>query len=183
MTTKEQERKALAQIRKIVDGLGENSYIGTAFEGCFEIAEQNIENDWACSMKDRAESAEKKAAGLNDLVNDLGEKLQHAQGTIQYMQTNSRDSSLKAEEELKEARKHAMWYELYRELWMHFTSEQEKAQSWLLHYADLMASTDPSDIAFTQAVKSYKATKDSIRDFEWILTSLESIAPEEPKED
>jgi hypothetical protein len=52
-----------------------------------------------------------------------------------------------------------------------------------MHYADLMASTDPSDIAFTQAVKSYKATKDSIRDFEWILTSLESIAPEEPKED
>ncbi len=61
MTTKEQERKALEQIRKIVEGLGENSYIGTAFEGCFEIAEQNIDNDFGCSMKQRAESAEKKA--------------------------------------------------------------------------------------------------------------------------
>lgn len=58
MTTKEQERKALEQIRKIVEGLGENSYIGTAFEGCFEIAENNIENDFACSMKQRKESAE-----------------------------------------------------------------------------------------------------------------------------
>lgn len=59
MTTKEQERKALEQIRKIVESLGENSYIGMAFEGCFEIAEENIDNDWGCSMKDRAEAAEK----------------------------------------------------------------------------------------------------------------------------
>jgi hypothetical protein len=43
MTTKEQERKALAQIKKIVESLGEDSYIGTAFEGCFEDAETNYE--------------------------------------------------------------------------------------------------------------------------------------------
>lgn len=59
MTTKEQERKALEQIRKIVEGLGEDSYIGTAFEGCFLVAEENIENDWAFSMKERAELAER----------------------------------------------------------------------------------------------------------------------------
>ena len=51
MSTKEQELKALEKIRKIVEDLGEESYIGTAFEGCFEIAEENIENDFACSMK------------------------------------------------------------------------------------------------------------------------------------
>ena len=60
MTTKEQERKALEQIRKIVAGLGEDSYIGTAFEGCFEIAESNIENDFGESMLDRAEHFERK---------------------------------------------------------------------------------------------------------------------------
>lgn len=60
MTTKEQERKALEQIRKIVEGLGEGSYIGTAFEGCFEDAEENIENDFGLSMKNRWENAEKK---------------------------------------------------------------------------------------------------------------------------
>ncbi|KAB0577207.1 hypothetical protein EI53_01229 [Fusobacterium naviforme] len=61
MTTKEQERKALDKIRKIVEELGENSYIGMAFEGCFEIGEENIENDFGCSMKQRAETAEKNA--------------------------------------------------------------------------------------------------------------------------
>ena len=64
MTMKEQERKALEQIKKIVAGLGEDSYIGIAFEGCFEIAEENIENDFACSMKQRAEAAERKAEAL-----------------------------------------------------------------------------------------------------------------------
>lgn len=59
--TKEQERKALAQIRKIVEGLGPDSYIATAFEGCFEIAEDNIENDFACSMKQRADKAAEEA--------------------------------------------------------------------------------------------------------------------------
>ena len=64
MTTKEQERKALAKIKKIVEGLGIDSYIGMAFEGCFEVAAENIENDWGCSMKQRAESAEKKVTTL-----------------------------------------------------------------------------------------------------------------------
>ena len=43
--TKDQERSALDQIRKIIESLGPDSYIGAAFEGCFDIAESNIEND------------------------------------------------------------------------------------------------------------------------------------------
>lgn len=55
MATKEQERKALEQIRKIVAGLGEESYIGKAFEGAFEDAESNIDNDFWNSWKERCE--------------------------------------------------------------------------------------------------------------------------------
>lgn len=73
MTSKEQERKALEQIRKIVEGLGEGSYIGTAFEGCFEIAEENIENDFACSMKQRKEAAE---FAEDELRLKIGEKIE-----------------------------------------------------------------------------------------------------------
>lgn len=70
MTTKEQERKALEKIRKIVEELGEGSYVGTAFEGCFEIAEENIANDWACSMKQKAEAAEKEAEYFHTIANN-----------------------------------------------------------------------------------------------------------------
>lgn len=56
--TKQQEREALAKIKEIVAGLGENSYVGTALQECFSDAEQNIENDWALSMYDRWQYAE-----------------------------------------------------------------------------------------------------------------------------
>lgn len=72
--TKEQERKALEKIKKIVEELGEGSYIGMAFEGCFEIAEQNIENDWACSMKQRAEKAKKDADYFQQAANTFSEE-------------------------------------------------------------------------------------------------------------
>lgn len=61
LATKDQEREALAKIRKIVAGLGPESYIGTAFEGCFQDAEDNIENDFAFSMASRFESEHEKA--------------------------------------------------------------------------------------------------------------------------
>ena len=51
MTTKDQERKAVEKIRKIVEELGENSYVGFAMEGVLELAEDNIREDTAYSMK------------------------------------------------------------------------------------------------------------------------------------
>lgn len=98
MTTKEQERKVLAQIKKLVEELGEDSYIGTAFEGCFEIAEQNIENDWACSMKDRAEIAERK---LNALELRYNQDVDHLQGVKEHL-----------EKELNEYNKRVSGFEL-----------------------------------------------------------------------
>lgn len=48
MTTKDQERQAIEKIRKIVEGLGENSYVGFAMEGVLELAKallDEIENE------------------------------------------------------------------------------------------------------------------------------------------
>ena len=55
------ERQAIEKIRKIVEGLGENSYVGFAMEGVLELAEDNIREDTACSMKKRAEIAWERA--------------------------------------------------------------------------------------------------------------------------
>lgn len=52
MSTKMEEKKSLEQIRKIIEGLGSGSYLSMAFEGCFEMAESNIENDFGNSPKD-----------------------------------------------------------------------------------------------------------------------------------
>ena len=61
MATKNQERKALVQIRTIVADLGEDSYIGKAFEGCYEMATDNIDNDFWDSWKERAKLNESEA--------------------------------------------------------------------------------------------------------------------------
>ena len=73
--SKEEERKALDKIKKIVDELGENSYIGAAFDGCFEIAEDNIGNDFCCSMKQRTEAAEKRESESQRKIALLEDKL------------------------------------------------------------------------------------------------------------
>jgi len=90
--TKDQERKALASIKKIVEGLGPQSYIATAFEGCFEDAEQNIENDFACSMKGRYEAEHEKAVHNEGIataaclmVNAEKQKVADLQGQIEEL--------------------------------------------------------------------------------------------------
>lgn len=62
--SKDTERKALAKIQKIVEDLGENSYLASAFTGAFEIAETNIDWDAAFTLEDeinrRVEEGTKK---------------------------------------------------------------------------------------------------------------------------
>ena len=68
--TKQQERDTLEKIRKMVEQLGPDSYLATAFEGCFDLAAENIDNDWACFMADRARNAEKRVAELEDKLSE-----------------------------------------------------------------------------------------------------------------
>lgn len=96
MSTKEQERKALEKIEKIIAELGEGSYIGTAFEGCFEIAKENIENDFACSMKDRWESEIKKNEAMAQKINEQADAIKRLQAANQNMliELNEKEKAL-----------------------------------------------------------------------------------------
>ena len=75
MTTKEQERKALEQIKKILAGLEEDSYVVTAMRGMVEDAESNIENDWAGSMYDRWQTAGTKLCDAERKIAELEAEL------------------------------------------------------------------------------------------------------------
>lgn len=93
--SKEEERKALDKIKKIVHSLGDDSYVGTAFEGCFEIAEENINNDWACSMKQRYDSALKEGFKVLDECKELKKELAEAYENL----TIAGDSNLAIQKE------------------------------------------------------------------------------------
>jgi hypothetical protein len=77
--TKQQERDTLAAIQKMVEELGPQSYLATAFEGCFEDAESNIENDFGDSMKARWLHADAQLNAANGTIEELKERLAESQ--------------------------------------------------------------------------------------------------------
>lgn len=102
MTTKMQEREALEKIKKIIDELGENSYVGTAFDGCFELAEENIEYDAAFSMKELLDTAKANVESLKETVAETAKELTEANKKIERL-TEELDRELDWQDyELKE---------------------------------------------------------------------------------
>lgn len=111
MTMKEQERKAMEEIRKIVEGLGEYSYIGAAMEGVWELMEENISNDFALSVKDRMDAKEKEIADMkaraykaesdlgcaNDNISSLCMKLKSREQEIESLENlaNKNEESIR----------------------------------------------------------------------------------------
>ena len=73
MATKADERKALEEIRRIVEGLGNDSYLAMAFDGCFEMAESNIENDFANNPKMSIEKLKKDLRAANAKIKNAEE--------------------------------------------------------------------------------------------------------------
>ena len=113
MTTKAEERKALDQIRNIVAGLGEDSYVGTAFEGVFEIAEENIDNDFACSLKERYACVARQLDAERNRCESL-EKINH--------EMNKKMAEIDAwRDRYNESRNHET------ELWNQYCEENKKA--------------------------------------------------------
>lgn len=68
VTSKEQEREALKKIQQIINSLGADSYIAAAFDGCIEMAEDNINDDFANSYKGIAEAAQKREREANEVI-------------------------------------------------------------------------------------------------------------------
>lgn len=91
--TKEQERKAVEKIRKIVEELGEGSYVGTALDGCLQDAEINIENDFGDSMKSRWEYSEKKLVSAREEIEEQKAKMNLMQETIDELRREQEAST------------------------------------------------------------------------------------------
>ena len=78
--TNAQEREALAKIREILEDFSpEDTYIGKAFEGCVEQAEENIYNDWMFSFRSRYESRDRDAAKLDENLTEVTKKLRESE--------------------------------------------------------------------------------------------------------
>lgn len=147
MTTKEQERKALAQISSIIEKLGPDSYIGIAFDGCIQDAVENIENDWACSWKQRAEAIDKelddRAAYIIKMQQELEKQKARAdEAEKRYNELKARQLSPDDLDDFEAMLKNAM-----------YDCEQliKKESAAIVEMADT-----PQDVAFLDAVTSHR---------------------------
>ena len=145
--TKEQERKSLEKIKKIVDELGPDSYVATAFQGCFEDAEQNINNDFACSMQERYEVWYARAGELFDENKSLKKELVEA-----------KDRADEAEKRYNELKATLLtWDDLDDFATMLNDSIYECEKNMEQAAANIVALADtPTDIAFQNAVAIHR---------------------------
>ena len=102
VATKEQERQALQQIRKIVEDLGEDSYIGMAFEGVWEIAEENIDNDFGISCQSYIDLLREEEAKNARLLESYGAKDRCLKERIKELECElARKESIISEQEMQ----------------------------------------------------------------------------------
>lgn len=81
--TEAEEREALVRIGQILEDFSpEDTYIGRAFEGCVEQAEENIANDWMLSWKGRYLDEQLKNCRLSDKVEALMKTLNQKDDAI-----------------------------------------------------------------------------------------------------
>lgn len=138
MTTKEQERQAIAKIRRIVEGLGENSYVGTAMEGVLEVAEENIEYDAAFSLKGRTEAAELREKELKEHVEKLEEGLKATQTELAQNKAWWKEQQKDLQEQLRDAEalveRYKMPEDMYEIIWL-LIDEVRKQEEVRMMYA------------------------------------------------
>lgn len=161
--TKQQEREALEKIKAIVESLGPDSYIGTALEGCFEIAEQNIENDFACSMKQRVEAVVVENSRLKEKVKELEEKLAESEKDYEAADEAAHLVADKKDAEISRLKSLVLsdddltdCIQMAREAAYGYLLEMEKAAASVVELAE--APTSPE---FVQAVQDHRNAKTS----------------------
>lgn len=144
---KETERAFLNEIKEILEGLGKNSYCAMAFEGCVEDAEENIDNDFAVSMKGRwqteCKAHENIRKSLTEKVNAQGQRIAELEAELQEarrMEGQARKEAAEAKIALEKAKEKILPDNIAAELTIMLRKQADEAAKEALYYADRMAA-------------------------------------------
>ncbi len=167
--TKEQERETLEKIKAMVAELGPQSYLKTAFEGVYEVAEMNIDEDAAYSFPGRVNI-------LEEQLREMGSKYNAARSDVEVLRSQL-DHAQEQADALKKQQLpvwlHSAVYGLASEELATSKARMEQAAETMAYYAEA-----PQDIAFAEAVKGYRAAKERREVCEQIVKGLEALTEE-----
>lgn len=166
LTTKEQERKAIQKIRKIVEELGENSYVGFAMDGVLELAEENIRDDTAYSMKKRAEIAWERADKAEKENKNLKAETEDLKKTIEKKGTTISELNTELCNARAEAKANEIPEELIQEMYCMAYDKEAESIGKMERAADQMAAAiiAGEDVhGFAEEYKKQKANRSRYR--------------------
>lgn len=177
--TKAQERETLEKIKAMVAELGPQSYLATAFEGVFEDAEQNIEDDAAYSMKARLEIQAQRAIERGYEVDQLKADLAAARSDVEVL----RSQLDHAQGQIDTLKRQQFPEELRRDLWVMVTTEAETSRARMAEAAEKMAvgADNPACVLFKDSVALYRAEKARAEAMEQRAAKLDALEPKTEK--
>lgn len=180
--SKDTEREYLGRIKNILDALGQNSYCAMAFEGCVGDAEENIDNDFAVSMKGRWES-EKKAheetrEGLIGKLNDRIKRVAELEAEVQkarQMEAQARKEAAEFKIALEDTKKKILPADITAELTAILKKQADEAAKEALYYADRMAVEVENSVPVgaTNSAKYYIEYRKAQSNAQRLLDALE----------
>ena len=142
---KETERAFLNEIKEILEGLGPNSYCAMAFDGCVGDAEENIDNDFAVSMKGRwqteCKAHENIRKSLTEKVNAQGQRIAELEAELQNarrMEGQARKEAAEDKIALEKAKGKILPDNVAAELTIILRKQADEAAKEALYYADRM---------------------------------------------
>ena len=173
--TKDQERETLEKIKAMVAELGPQSYLATAFEGCFADAESNIENDFGDSMQRRWENSMEELSAAKEEINRLKAEVAAAQKKEETLQGQFDFAS----QHIKKLERQQLPEQLRRDLWVMVTSEAEASRARMAEAADKMAAgaDNPGCVLFKESVARYRAEKTRAEEMEQRANALDALEP------
>lgn len=145
--SKDTEREYLGRIKNILDALGPNSYCAMAFEGCVGDAEENIDSDFAVSMKGRWQSEckahENTRKSLTEKLDAQSQRIAELEAGLQgvkQMEIQARKEAAEAKTALEDAKEKILPADIAAELTAMLKKQVDEAAKEALYYADRMAA-------------------------------------------
>lgn len=175
------EREYLGRIKNILDALGPNSYCATAFDGCIADAEENIDSDFAVSMKGRWQSEckdhENTRKSLTEKLDAQGQRIAELEAGLQgvkQMEIQARKEAAEAKIALEDAKKKILPADITAELTVMLKKQADEAAKEALYYADRMAAEVENSVPVgaTNSAKHYHKYRKAQSDAQRLLEAL-----------
>lgn len=186
--SKDTEREYLGRIKNILNALGPNSYCAMAFEGCVVDAEENIDNDFAVSMKGRWQSEckahENTRKSLTEKLDAQSQRIAELEAGLQgvkQMEIQARKEAAEAKTALEDAKEKILPADIAAELTAMLKKQVDEAAKEALYYADRMAAEVENSVpaGAANSAKHFREYRKAQVDALRLLGALENIGGSE----